>query len=350
MQKPLWYREEILLNRPYCIIPSGRGKRMAITLRQFQIFIAVAETEQVTRASKKLFLTQSAVSMALAELENQLGGPLFDRHGRSLLLNDRGRYLLPMAKNITHQVRNVEALLSEKQDVFAGSLEIIASSTIGNYVLPYPIAFFMRIHPEAHINMMVANTNQAERLVAQGVMDLGFVEGGITDEAVQMTPWFEDELRIIVSSTHPLAEQELFLLPDDLLKTAWVLREEGSGTAEIFKNKLGEHAALLNVVTRIGHTEAIKKAVEAGVGAACLSELTICREEKHGWLKGLSVKDINMRRQLSVIQHKDKTTTRLMNEFLRFCSLMAQCGLERDGLSSPQKLDELLNREIFSTK
>ncbi|MCI5120361.1 MAG: LysR family transcriptional regulator, partial [Candidatus Electrothrix sp. AUS4] len=69
---------------------------MAITLRQFQIFIAVAETKQVTRASKKLFLTQSAVSMALAELENQLGGPLFDRHGRSLLLNDRGRYLLPM--------------------------------------------------------------------------------------------------------------------------------------------------------------------------------------------------------------------------------------------------------------
>lgn len=88
---------------------------MAITLRQFQIFIAVAETKQVTRASKKLFLTQSAVSMALAELENQLGGPLFDRHGRSLLLNDRGRYLLPMAKKITYQVHNIEALLSEKR-------------------------------------------------------------------------------------------------------------------------------------------------------------------------------------------------------------------------------------------
>ena len=318
---------------------------MAITLRQFQIFIAVAETRQVTRASKKLFLTQSAVSMALAELENQLGGPLFDRHGRSLLLNDRGRYLLPMAKNITNQVRNVEALLSEQKEVIAGSLEITASSTIGNYVLPYPVALFMRMHPETHINMMVANTKQAERLVAQGVMDLGFVEGGITDEAVRMTPWFEDELRIIISTSHPLADQELFTLPDDLVKTAWVLREDGSGTAEIFKNKLGEHAALLNVVTRIGHTEAIKKAVEAGVGAACLSELTICREEEHGWLKGLSIKEINMRRQLSIIQHKDKTTTRLMDEFLRFCSIMAQCGLGRDCLASPGKLDELLSNE-----
>jgi DNA-binding transcriptional LysR family regulator len=319
---------------------------MAITLRQFQIFIAVAETKQVTRASKKLFLTQSAVSMALAELENQLDGPLFDRHGRSLLLNDRGRYLLPMAKNITNQVRNVEALLSEQKEVIAGSLEVIASSTIGNYVLPYPIALFMRMHPEAHINMMVANTKQAERLVAQGIMDLGFIEGGITDEAVRMTPWFEDELRIITSTSHPLADQDLFVLPDDLVKTAWVLREDGSGTAEIFKNKLGKHASLLNVVSRIGHTEAIKKAVEAGVGAACLSELTICREEEHGWLKGLSIQDINMRRQLSIIQHKDKITTRLMDEFLRFCTIMAQCGLGRECLSSPQKLDELLSREI----
>ena len=319
---------------------------MAITLRQFQIFIAVAETKQVTRASKKLFLTQSAVSMALAGLENQLSGPLFDRHGRSLLLNDRGRYLLPMAKNITYQVHNVEALLTEEKEGIAGSLEIIASSTVGNYVLPYPLALFMRMHPETHINMMVANTKQAERLVAQGVMDLGFVEGGITDEAIRMTPWFEDELRIIVSTSHPLAEQELFTLPEDLVKTAWVLREDGSGTAEIFKNKLGEHAALLKVVTRIGHTEAIKKAVEAGVGAACLSELTICREEEHGWLKGLSIKDSNMQRQISIIQHKNKTTTRLMGEFLHFCTIMAQCGLERECLSSPKKLDALLSQEM----
>ena len=109
---------------------------MAITFRQLEIFIAVAETQQVTRASKKLLLTQSAVSMALGELENQLGGPLFDRHGRSLLLNDRGRYLLPLSKAILHQVANIETILTEQQDTVAGVLEIVASSTIGNYVLP----------------------------------------------------------------------------------------------------------------------------------------------------------------------------------------------------------------------
>lgn len=319
---------------------------MAVTLRQFEIFIAVAETAQVTKASKKLFLTQSAVSMALAELENQLGGPLFDRHGRSLLLNDRGRYLLPLAKRLIFQIRNIESMLTEKKESVAGSLEIVASSSIGNYVLPYPVSLFMRMHPEVRINMMVANTRQAERLVAQGVMDLGFVEGSVVADAVRRTPWFEDELRIVVSSAHPLANKESFSIPDDLEETAWVFREEGSGTAETFKSRLGNYAALLNIVTRMGHTEAIKKAVEAGVGAACLSELTICRETEYGWLKSLPATGIDMRRQLSIIQHQDKMTTRLMEEFLRFCSIMSQSGLEREHLASPRRLDELLQQAV----
>jgi DNA-binding transcriptional LysR family regulator len=317
---------------------------MAITLRQFEIFIAVAETTQVTKASKMMFLTQSAVSMALAELESQLGGPLFDRHGRSLLLNDRGRYLLPLAKKITFQIKNIESLLTENKNSVAGSLEIISSSSIGNYVLPYPVGLFMRMHPDVRINMLVANTRQAERLVAQGVMDLGFVEGVVTDEAVQRTPWFVDELRVIVGASHPLADQEVFRIPDDLEKTTWVLREEGSGTVEIFKSRLGNHSALLNVVTRMGHTEAIKKAVEAGVGASCLSELTICRETEHGWLKSLAIEGISTRRQLSIIQHRDKQNTRLMDEFLRFCGIMTECGLSREYLSSPHRLDELLRQ------
>lgn len=319
---------------------------MPITFRQLEIFIAVAETQQVTRASKKLFLTQSAVSMALGELENQLDAPLFDRHGRSLLLNDRGRYLLPMAKNILFQVWNVESMLTEKRELVAGSLEIIASSTIGNYVLPYLIGAFMQLHPETRINMLVANTKQAEKLVSQRVMDLGFVEGGINDEKVKAVPWFEDQLVVIVSPSHPLAAKESFQVPDDLQETFWVMREEGSGTAEIFKNKLGKHVAQLKVVTRMGHTEAIKKAVESGIGAACLSELTICREMEQGWLKSLSIESINMRRQLRIIQHRNKVTTRLMDEFLSFCEVMTESGLGTACLSSPWKLNQLLSQYI----
>lgn len=315
---------------------------MAITFRQLEIFIAVAETQQVTRASKKLLLTQSAVSMALGELENQLGGPLFDRHGRSLLLNDRGRYLLPLSKAILHQVANIETILTEQQDTVAGVLEIVASTTIGNYVLPYLIGAFMRLHPEAHINMLVVNTMTAEKLVATGQADLGFVEGDINVDALVATTWFEDELGIIISPAHKLAERENFVIPDDLKETSWVMREEGSGTAEIFTKKLGRYASLLKVVTKTGHTEAIKKAVESGVGAACLSMLTVCRETEEGWLKILPIEGMDMSRQLWIIQHKDKIITRLMAEFLQFCDLVAKNHLGRECLSSPWKLQSML--------
>ncbi|BCO08046.1 LysR family transcriptional regulator [Desulfolithobacter dissulfuricans] len=315
---------------------------MPITLRQLEIFIAVADTQQVTKAAKKLYLTQSAVSMALGELENNLGGPLFDRHGRSLLLNDRGRYLLPLSKEILYQVGNIEAMLTEKRDTVAGSLEIVASSTIGNYVLPYLIGTFMRMHPAVHINMLVLNTRYAEKRIASGEMDLGFVEGQVSDEMVRAVPWFEDELVVIVSPTHPLANEKAFKVPDDLERTTWVIREEGSGTAAIFKKKLGRYASHLKIKTKLGHTEAIKKAVESGAGAGCLSSLTVCREIEHGWLKSLPVEGIDMQRQLLIIHHREKITTRLMDEFLSFCEVMSECGLGRACLSSPWKLQALL--------
>ena len=328
---------------------------MAITFRQLEIFIAVAETQQVTRASKKLLLTQSAVSMALGELENQLGGPLFDRHGRSLLLNDRGRYLLPLSKATLYQVANIETKLNEQQGTVAGVLEIVASSTIGNYVLPYLIGAFMQLHSEAHINMLVVNTMTAEKLVATGQADLGFVEGDINVDSLVATPWFKDELGIIVSSTHKLAARSTFRIPDDLKETSWVMREEGSGTAEIFTKKLGRYASMLKVVTKTGHTEAIKKAVESGVGAACLSMLTVCRETEEGWLKILPIEGMDMSRQLWIIQHKDKIITRLMAEFLKFCAVIAESHLGREYLSSPWKLQSLLtkyniNKESNSTQ
>ncbi len=315
---------------------------MSITLRQLEIFTAVAETRQVTKASKTLYLTQSAVSMALGELENQLGGPLFDRHGRSLLLNDRGRYLLPLAKNILYQVINAESMLTEQRDTVAGSLEIVASSTIGNYVLPYLVGSFMRLHPEAHINMQVVNTRAAEKLVQKGEADLGFVEGIVSLDSLRAVPWFDDELAIIVSPSHKLGRNETFRVPEDLRETNWVMREEGSGTAEIFRKKLGRHAESLKIVTKMGHTEAIKKAVESGIGAACLSQLTVCREAEQGWLKLLPIEGVDMRRQLRIIQHQEKVVTRLMDEFLSFCEVITECGLGRECLSSPWKLQTLL--------
>jgi len=323
---------------------------MSITLRQLEIFIAVAETAQVTKASKKLFVTQSAVSMALAELENQLGGSLFDRHGRSLLLNARGRYLLPLAKDITAQVANVETIMSERNDKLSGHIEIIASLSLGNYIMPYLIGAFKRIHPKVHINMLVYNTQYAERMVADGAMDFGFVEGTVNNDEIVSVPWFEDELVVLAGPSDPLAHNKIFDVKKDIHNTKWVMREQGSGTAAVFRERMKEYMDDIHIVMEMGHPEAVKRAVESGVGLACLSTLTVCREVENGWLKSLNIKGVDMSRQLRVIHRKDKIMTEAMQEFLDFCDVMSTCDDERICLSSPWKLQSLLARQSSKKK
>ncbi|AGF80072.1 transcriptional regulator [Desulfocapsa sulfexigens DSM 10523] len=323
---------------------------MSITLRQLEIFIAVAETAQVTKASKKLFVTQSAVSMALAELENQLGGSLFDRHGRSLLLNERGRYLLPLSKEILCQVGNVENIMSEKNDTLSGRINVVASTTIGDYILPYLIGAFKRMHPQVHINMLVHHTRYAESLVLDGKVEVGFVEGQVNNPDTVKRLWFEDELVVVAGPTDPLAHKSLFDVNSDFTNTRWIMREEGSGTVAIFREKMKKYLDRINVILEMGHPEAIKKAVESGVGLACLSSLTVCREVEHGWLKTLQFDGVDMRRKLHVISRKNLQMNDSLAEFLNFCDIMSTCSKSRACLSSPWKLQSLLAKQSVQKK
>lgn len=322
---------------------------MSITLRQLEIFIAVAETAQVTKASKKLFVTQSAVSMALAELENQLGGSLFDRHGRSLLLNARGRYLLPLAKDIVCQVSSIETIMSERNDKLSGTINIVASASIGNYILPYLIGAFRKVHPRVHINLLVFNTKYAEKLVVNSEVDVGFVEGLVSgDEEIKAIPWFEDELVVLVGPADPLAHNKVFDVNTDIKNSKWIMREKGSGTDAIFRDKMKDYLADMRVVMEMSHPEAIKRAVESGVGVACLSSLTVCREIENGWMKSLKVEGVDMKRQLQIISRVDKKMDDVLVEFLEFCDVMSSYDDDKVCLSSPWKLQSLLARE--STK
>ncbi|MGA7279392.1 MAG: LysR substrate-binding domain-containing protein [Desulfocapsaceae bacterium] len=317
---------------------------MSITLRQLEIFIAVAETAQVTKASKKLFVTQSAVSMALAELENQLGGSLFDRHGRSLVLNARGRYLLPLGKDIIAQVGNIETIMSERNDKLTGQINIASSSSVGNYILPYLIGAFKKAHPNVLVNMLVYNTKIVEGMVKDGTVDIGFVEGIVTETDLLIRPWFKDELVVLTAPSDPLANNESFNIERDLAGSRWIMRERGSGTAAIFREKMKDHLDEVKIVMEMGHPESVKRAVESGVGIACLSALTICREVENGWLKSLKIDGLDMKRQLRIISRKDSQVDDAMAEFLGFCDVMSACEEENVCLSSPWKLQSLLAR------
>ncbi len=315
---------------------------MSATIRQLEIFNAVVEYGQVTKAAQKLFLTQSAVSLALNEMENQLGGPLFDRTGRSLELNDRGRYLLPMSHEIIDKLEDLNDLMNEKDGKFAGSLNLVASSTIGNYVLPYLITAFRSLHPDVSFNMLVSNTQRAEKMIVNRAVDLGFVEGEVNNEQIIAEEWFQDELVLISLPEKDTETERVCDITTDLKISKWVMREAGSGTAQIFKTKLGKYVTELDVVMELGDTEAIKKAVEAGAGISCLSKLTVCREIRSGRLQQISLQGLDPKRQLYVIQHKNKAKTRLINEFLDFCFLLSRCDSGRSCLSSPEEFQDLV--------
>jgi DNA-binding transcriptional LysR family regulator len=288
--------------------------------------------------------------MALAELENQLGGSLFDRHGRSLLLNERGRYLLPLSKEILCQVGNVENIMSEKNDTLHGRINVVASTTIGDYILPYLIGAFKRMHPQVHINLLVHHTRYAESLVLDGKVEVGFVEGHVNNPDTVKRLWFEDELVVIAGPTDPLSHKQIFDVKTDFTNTRWIMREEGSGTVAIFKEKMKEYLGQINVIMEMGHPESIKKAVESGVGLACLSSLTVCREVEHGWLKTLQFEGVDMKRKLQVISRRNLKMNDELAEFLAFCDIMSTCSQSRACLSSPWKLQSLLAKNSVQKK
>ncbi len=291
---------------------------MNITLRQLEIFLTVAETQHVTKASQQLHLTQSAVSMAISELENQIGTPLFDRLGRRLLLNDRGRLLLPHATQVIRKVKHMEMIMTESDGSLAGELNVTASTTTGNYLLPYLLGAFVDRHPNISPNLQIGNTGQVQASLLSGDCDVGFIEGHAHHKEIEVLPWLDDELVVIASPRDPLS-QIGELKKSDLEKAEWIVREKGSGTEEIFESEISRQVTRFNILMRLGDIEAIKKAVESGLGIGCLSSLCVGREIEQGWLVRLRVPFLNLRRKLLIVLHKRKNRTSLLKEFLVFC-------------------------------
>jgi DNA-binding transcriptional LysR family regulator len=287
---------------------------MSVTLRKLAVFAKVAETGQVTKAGELLLMSQPAVSMALAELEESAGGPLFMRRGRRLFLNDRGRLLLQPVQEILRRVANFEKLLEESEREPRGLLRIGASTTIGNYLLPALIARFSELYAGAEASLLVGNTQQIEISLEQGDIDLGLMEGPSHAPLVKTVPWRADELVVIAGKCHPLSKETL-VSADMLANADWIMREPGSGTREVFEAALAKWGGSIHIGLELGHTEAIKKAVEAGLGVSCLSRLAVQRELDNGWLVEIAT-PLDLKRSLTILLRNDGYRTKLLQAFL----------------------------------
>lgn len=290
---------------------------MRITLKQLDVFSAVAREGSVTRAATWLNLTQSATSMALSDLETQLGAKLFDRVGRRLQLNELGARLLPLAQETVARASEIEDIASGDLPG-VGRLRIGASLSIGNYLMPQLIGDYMKTHPDAEISLDVGNTRHVIEAVKQFTCDIGFIEGFCHEPDIDLLPWIEDELVIFAGQDHALAKQEK-VSADDLAQAHWILREPGSGTREVFDNAVAGKLPTLKVRLELSHTEAIRRAVEAGIGLGCASRLTLQESLDQGRVKVLATPFLNLQRSLFILRHRNKYQTRGMQQFLATC-------------------------------
>lgn len=298
---------------------------MRFTLRQLQIFVAVAQHESVSRAAESLALSQSAASTALTELERQTDCQLFDRAGKRVSLNALGHQLLPQAMALINQAKAIENLLDGRSSF--GSLAVGATLTIGNYLATLLIGSFMQRHSECRVKLQVQNTANVVQQVAHYELDLGLIEGDCRHPDIEVQPWVQDELVVFCAPGHPLAGRGRASLAE-LTAEAWILRESGSGTRLTFEQALRTHLAELNVRLELEHTEAIKRAVESGLGIGCISRLALRDAFRRGSLVALETPDLDLRRQFYFIWHRQKYQTAAMREFLEQCRQLT-AGVER---------------------
>jgi len=286
----------------------------AISPRQLEVFVAVATTGSVRAASERLFLSQPAASMALAELERQIGSPVFARERGRLRLNDRGRDLLPLARELLERhaefARRAEGAVTE----LSGEIGIGASNTVGNYLVGDLLGPFAAEHPGVSLRLGVANTAR----IAQGVLDhdfdVGCVEGPVTHPALEVRPWRDDRLVVCARPEHALARKKR-LRRDDFAGQRWVLRERGSATRALSERALAELPEGTTVL-ELDQSESIKQAVIAGLGIACLPEVAVGDAVQTGRLAILPTPFLDLRRTLSVLLHRQRYRGAVLEAFL----------------------------------
>ena len=286
----------------------------SVSPRQLEVFATIAATGSVRAAAEAVHLSQPAVSMALAELERLLGQRLFDRAGRRLTLNEHGMALLPRAQEVLERMRDLPRHAGGAPATLRGDLRIGASNTVGNYLVGDLLGGFTKAHPDVALHLAIANTEAIVADVRRFAMDVGCVEGAAPHADIEMLPWREDRLVVCVRPDHPLARRRQ-LGARDFKDVRWILRERGSATRALSERALSRLPPPAGVL-ELGQSEAIKQAVIAGLGVACLPEVAITDARAAGKLRVLRTPFLDLRRRLTLVLHRERYRGPLLQAFL----------------------------------
>lgn len=286
-------------------------------LESHRVFRAAVDYGSVTKAAQALHMTQSTASRHLQALEDEYGGLLFERSATGLRLTRLGETLYPYTCDMLgcHDEAK-EELARLRSEV--GGISVGATLSIGEYLLPQILGDILRMHPQAEIRMSIANTSDILEHLRHHRIDIALVEGLVdADIDLKVDIWREDELVLVCGTRHPFANEASIPL-DRLVGQPLLQREEGSGTRQITESALEAAGVLssLTIAMELGSTEAIKSAVEQGLGLAFLSKLTITRDCDSGRLREVPIHGFRISRHLYIVERHERYAKFLVRDFL----------------------------------
>jgi DNA-binding transcriptional LysR family regulator len=293
---------------------------LPFTLDQLRILKAIAAEGSFKRAADSLYVSQPAVSLQVQNLERQLDVPLFDRGGRRAQLTEAGHLLLSYGEKILTLCQETCRAIEDLQNLQGGTLIIGASQTTGTYLLPRMIGMFRQKYPDVAVQLLVHSTRRTSWSLANGQIDLAIIGGEISPElqdSLEIIPYAEDELALILAGSHPMAKQDE-IQKDDLYKLNFIALDSQSTIRKVIDQVLtrsGIETRRLKIEMELNSIEAIKTAVQAGLGAAFVSTTAIEKELQMGVLHRVKIEGVVVKRMLSVITNPNRYRSKAAEAF-----------------------------------
>ena len=265
---------------------------------RLQVFHAVAQRLNFTRAAKELFITQPAVTRHIHELEQHFKVKLFERNGTRIRLTPAGKRLLQHTEELFAVYRNLEFDMSSLTQEQGGRLFLGGSMTTAPYIIPPILADFHSRYSEVQVSLMTGNTQQIEQSLEEQQIDLGIVEGHSRNPSIRYTQFMKDEIVLVSNPAHPLAKKQN-IRPDELTRIPLLLREPGSGTLEVLAHALkgiGIKLSQLQKEMQLNSTEIIKSYLLHAPCMAFLSVHAILKELQNNECTIVDVKGLSIER------------------------------------------------------
>ncbi|MDT8451669.1 MAG: LysR family transcriptional regulator [Gammaproteobacteria bacterium] len=294
--------------------------------RRLKIFHTVARLLNFTKAAEELYMTQPAVTFQIRQLEEQFNTRLFDRTHNKVTLTDVGREAYEYADRILKLYEDMTRSITDMTGDVSGRVALGASTTIAEYMLPLMIGEFKVKYPDVMISLKEANTEDIVSMVENNVIDLGIVEGYVTNKNLVVEECKKDQLVVIMPNNHPLANKEEVHVKE-IVAHPFIGRELGSGTQEVVTKYIEQHGDqdLLDVCFELSSPEAIKGAVEAGMGISIVSKATILKELRLGSLTAVNLSP-RLERPFSFVRQRYKFKSRAADELLSFAQEYCKKG------------------------